>query len=119
MVPTTIVNRAIKAAKYSTHRFRVGAVVYRNSQHWSSGYNQASKTHPRSPHPFRSIHAEFDAVLNMVSSNDSWWNDELSDCSIYVHRLKRNGESGLAKPCQWCQKMLDMVGIKEIYYSEG
>lgn len=114
-----VVSRAIEAAKFSEHRFRVGAVVYKDNRHWASGYNKAQKTHPDSPHPFKSIHAEFDAVMNMISGEDSWWHETLKDYSIYVHRLKRDGSDGLAKPCCWCQKMLDMVGIKEIHYSHG
>lgn len=118
MIPSKIVKTAKTWASYSGHRFRVGAVVYRSSNVFYVGYNKADKTHPRSPHPFRSIHAEFDAVLQAVRFLNPW-NDSLKGFKVYVHRLKKDGSDGLAKPCEWCQKMLAQVGIKEISYSHG
>lgn len=89
-----------------------------NGNAWSAGYNRGQKTHPRSPHPYKSIHAEFDAVLGAVAMQGLQFGWDLRGYKIYVHRLKRDGSDGLAKPCVWCQKMLDQVGIKEISYSE-
>lgn len=121
MVPVNIVYAAKSMALGSLHRFRVGAVVYKGNKIIGWGYNKADKTHPKSFHPYKSIHAEFDAVLEAVwklgLKLDSRLGPFLDDYSIYVHRLKKDGSDGLAKPCQWCQKMLDQVGIKEIYYS--
>lgn len=113
-----IVKVAIEQAKKSAHRFRVGAVIYLPNRHQGilgSGFNNADKTHPKSPHPFRSIHAEFSAFLHAYRLSD-----DLSDCSVYVHRLLANGEPGLAKPCMWCWELLVKIGVEEdnIYWSK-
>lgn len=118
MVPSRVIERASRCAALSVHRFRVGAVVYKRGS-WSAGFNKANKTHPRSPHPYKSIHAEFAAVLGAVAMEGVQFGWDLTGYSIYVHRLKRDGSAGLAKPCEWCQKMLAQVGIKEISYSNG
>ncbi len=111
-----IIELAIEEARKSPHRFRVGAVIYRRDYRMGWGHNQHLKTHPKSPHPYRSIHAEFSALLHAVACCGS---DALSDrgVSIYVHRLKLDGSSGLSKPCQWCERMLAQAGIKNIYWS--
>lgn len=116
MKPTSgIISMAIEEALLSPHRFRIGAVIYKKSHPLGSGHNERLKTHTRSPHPFKSIHAEFAAVMNSVERNGRW---ELSNyCSIYVHRLKLDGSSGLSKPCQWCDKMLAQLGIKDVHWS--
>ena len=113
-----IVELAIDEARKSPHRFRVGAVVYLRDHRLGWGHNEHLKTHTKSPHPFKSIHAEFAAILRAVSSSGR---DVLSDrgVSIYVHRLKLDNSSGIAKPCEWCQKMLDQAGIRNIYWSNN
>ena len=113
-----LVNEAKGYAKYSNHeRVRVGAVIYRKDRPLGRGFNYGAKTHPKSPHPYRSTHAEFSALLDYVGTNGV--QQVSKGLSIYVHRLKLDGSDGLAKPCQWCQKMLDSVGISEIYWSVG
>lgn len=113
-----IIELAIDEARKSPHRFRVGAVIYLRDYRMGWGHNEHLKTHTKSPHPFKSIHAEFDALLHAVSTCGV---GSLMDrgVSIYVHRLKLDHSSGIAKPCEWCQKMLDQAGIRNIYWSEG
>lgn len=111
-----IIRIAKNKAELSQHRFRIGAVVHHGNTIVASGYNKANKTHPRSPHPFKSIHAEFDAVIHALYETR---HSNLRGFSIYVHRLKRDGSDGLAKPCVYCQFMLSQVGIEKINYSVG
>jgi deoxycytidylate deaminase len=117
-----IIDEAVETAKLSICRFRVGAVIYYKGSIEGEGYNQC-KTHPRSPHPWGMIDAEFAAVLDAVrsTSGHSWTSDILKHCGIYVVRLKKDGSFGNAKPCSFCAKMLYQVGIddKDIYFSEG
>lgn len=112
-----IIELAIDEARKSPHRFRVGAVVYNRSYRMGWGHNEHLKTHTKSPHPFKSIHAEFAALLHTVSCGGT---DYLRDrgVSIYVHRLKLDSSSGIARPCEFCQKMLDQAGIRNVYWSE-
>lgn len=111
-----IIELAIDEARKSPHRFRVGAVIYLRDYRLGWGHNEHLKTHTKSPHPFKSIHAEFAAVLRSASRcGDSSLGER--GVSIYVHRLKLDDTSGIAKPCEWCQKMLDQAGIQNIYWS--
>lgn len=57
------------------------------------------------------IHAEMDAVLKARSKTD------LKGCKIYVTRIRRDGELGMARPCEICQKILHTYGIKRAYYT--
>lgn len=113
-----IIELAIAEARKSPHRFRVGAVIYLRDYRLGWGHNEHLKTHTKSPHPFKSIHAEFAATLRAVSSCGV---ESLGDkgVSIYVHRLRLDNSQGLAKPCIWCQKMLSQAGIKNIYWSDN
>lgn len=111
MIPTLVQWKAYTEALKSEHRFRVGAVVYRNGRLLGYGHNKPNKTHPKARTPFNRIHAEFDAILGIPK-------DKLKGASIYVHRLLRDHSGGLAKPCVHCEAMLRAVGIKDIWYSE-
>ena len=115
-VPNHIVELAIKVAKESTHRFRVGAVIYDKDNVLGYGFNNHLKTHPKSPHPFKTRHAEFDALVYALSRN---WEDNIARASIYVHRLKADDSPGMAKPCRYCDWMLNQIQIKKRYWSEG
>lgn len=115
MQPTSeIVRTAVDEARKSTHRFRVGAVVYDRKYIMGQGFNNAVKTHPRSPHPFKTIHAEFAAILSALVRIDS---EILYNKSVYVHRLRADYSPGLAKPCVWCFKMFSQLGIRDIHWS--
>lgn len=114
-----IIKAAIQAARKSRFKFRVGAVLYEGNHVASSGYNDPYTTHPKSPKPYKNKCAEFEAVLPWIS-----WGDRvrpLKKYSIYVHRLKKDGSPGLAKPCEHCYAMLIGMGMKEknIHYSVG
>lgn len=113
-----VVELAIDEARQSPHRVKVGAVIYDKTYRLGWGHNEHLKTHPRSPHPYSSIHAEFAAVLHAVSSNGRWDTYSKRGPSLYVHRLKLDYTPGLAKPCVWCQQMLAKLNIKDIYWSE-
>lgn len=111
MIPNEhIIRLAINEAQHSTHRFRVGSIIYGTKRvpiGW--GYNKADKTHPKSPHPFKSIHSEFAAFLVAFRRR---FDEDMSELSIYTHRLLKNGEPGLAAPCPWCRELLLKVGVK-------
>ena len=112
-----IIERAKGEAAQSLARFKVGAVIFYKGKIIGKGYNIATKTHPLSPHPYKVIDAEFAAVISAVV----FAKGNLKNCGIYIHRLKKDGGPGLAKPCEFCQRMLLWTGIKEsdISYSVG
>lgn len=115
MFPSSkVINLAREQARLSTHRFRLGAVIYKRNKIMGFGYNDHIKTHPLSPHPYGTKHAEFCALLDAVGrfGQSSVYNN-----SIYVQRLKAHGLPGIAKPCQFCDKMLRLAGITDIHWS--
>lgn len=100
---------AKKVSKLSDHKnFHIGSVIVRGSKVISVGTNKI-KTHPRSPHPFGSLHSEMAAIL--LAKQD------LKGCELYVFREIRNGTFALSRPCQYCWELISEAGIKEIHYT--
>lgn len=85
------------------------------------GYNQMKS------HPFQKrfgknedciyLHAEIDAIKNWFRFNQM---NDLTDYELYVMRVKREGAmvTGLAKPCEGCQRAIATFGISCVYYTE-
>ena len=94
------------AARKSTSRVRMGAVLVDGSRPIAIGINDMSRTHPLF-YP-ANIHAELDAVLSAPYTVGT---------SIYVVRLLRNGDRALAAPCKRCMGLLAKRGIKKIWFS--
>ncbi len=114
----SIINFARNGAKNHNidYPHKVVAIFYRKSTMIAMGFNQPYKTHVKAKTPYRTIHAEFDALMDLRRSI-SWGEHDLSKYSLYVHRVRRDGKDGLAKPCDYCSQMLDWAGIKDIYWS--
>jgi deoxycytidylate deaminase len=103
---------ARKASFKSTHRqHKIGCVLVYKNKIVSVGFNQL-KTHPESTHPYKSIHAEFDAIYKSNSL-------ALSDCDLYVYREDKKGKPAIAKPCKYCDLLIKQVGIKNVYYTSS
>lgn len=100
-----------KVSKFSDHhQHKIGAIVVNNGKILSTGFNKM-KTHPLSPHPFKSCHAEFMAI-KYLSQKD------LKNATIYVLRKSRDGKYANAKPCFSCRKLIEDSGIKKIIYTD-
>lgn len=115
-IPSAVRKWARMSALDSTHDFRLGAVVYRRHYPIGSGCNEGRKTTPRSPHPYYAIHAEVAAVVS--AARCLGWK-EFDDCSIYVHRIKKDNSVAMAKPCKYCMGMLVNLNFKSVAYSIG
>jgi len=100
---------AKKVSKLSNHKHhKIGSVIVRGNKVISVGINNI-KTHPRSLHPFFSLHSEMAAIL--LAKQD------LIGCEIYVFRQIKDGTTAIAKPCQYCEQMIKEASIKEIHYT--
>jgi deoxycytidylate deaminase len=100
---------AKKVSKLSNHHHhKIGSVIVRGSKIVSVGTNNL-KTHPRSPHPYFSLHSEAAAIL--LAKQD------LHDCEIYVYREIKSGIPAMSRPCIYCLPFIKEAGIKEIHYS--
>lgn len=103
-------NMAKKLAKKSDHyQHKFGCVIVKKNTPVGFGYNQI-KTHTKSPHAWKMIHAEFHAIVGVDPA-------DLRNASVFVHRESKTGKTGMAKPCASCEKMLQDVKVKEVYYT--
>lgn len=96
---------------HSTYRFQIGAVIVRKNEIIGTGFNKPTKTHPESKHPFRTIHAELDAIVGSDRSR-------LKGADIYVYREHKDGTYACARPCEHCMALLKEYGVRNIYYTE-
>lgn len=60
------------------------------------------------------LHAEMDAVIRCMNLHGS---EILNGSSLFVLRRTKGNRVGFSKPCPACSKLLEVVGIREIYYS--
>ena len=118
-------NLANNACYYSDFmKARLGAVLVYKGKVLSVGWN-STKTSPlqKTLNKYRNydincgaahhtLHAEV-ACLTKVKDLDIDW----SRASLFVCRIKKDGNKGLARPCQGCQALIKSMGIKNIYYS--
>ena len=106
---TKFFDLAKKISKLSNHsHFKLGSVIVRGSKIVSVGTNNI-KTHPRSPHPYFSLHAETAAIL--LAKQD------LTKCEIYVYRETKLGMPVMSRPCEYCLPFIKEAGLKKIHYS--
>jgi deoxycytidylate deaminase len=99
------------------------AVVYKN-RIISIGVN-SYKSHPfqrrfASNKDAIFLHAETSAIHSALRIMDT--HDDLSDCDIYVCRMKHLGPnldfvSGMAKPCMGCSRAIAEFGIRNVFYT--
>lgn len=59
------------------------------------------------------VHAESHLVSKLLDT----YNAIDSNLSVIVLRINRQGKILLSKPCENCQKILDAVGLKKVYWS--
>lgn len=98
-----------QTAGANSQTFMLAAILAKGKKILSIGHN-TSKTHPKSYHPYKSIHAELSAILKA--------NDDLEGSTIYVARTSRNiRKIGMAKPCRYCMEMLMDVGVQKVWYT--
>lgn len=100
---------AKQASRKSGHdQYRMGCVIAKGNKLIASGHN-INKTHPKSPHKFKTIHAEF-----MAAHNAGY---EIEGATVYVFREIKDGTPAMAKPCEDCWRFLYECGVKEVVYS--
>ena len=100
------------ATRGTCDRKKIGAVIVKDRNILSTGYNGSIKGMPHcddvghmmeNDHCVATIHAETNAVLQAAKNGVT-----INDAEIYT----------TASPCWICFKMLANAGIKKIYYAE-
>jgi len=89
----------------------------------SMGVNYTQKTHVKSEHSFRRIHSELDAILKVQirGENKKYHMQNVAalfnSCTVANFRIMADGSVGMAKPCKFCEKLLEDLGFKDIWWS--
>lgn len=103
--------KAIELTKNSDHILqRHGAVIVRNGRIISYGWNKM-KTHPKSLHPFKAIHAEMDAIFKAKGKAQGG--------TLYVARLTNVGIPMNSQPCPYCMATMIAAGIRRVFYTDN
>lgn len=104
---------AIKQAYKSNVRHHIGCVIYKGNKIISVGYSKRSYC-KNIPDKFKrhdmSIHAEQMALIKA--------GEYAKGAEMIVVRVNRKGHLLLSKPCELCQGMIELFGIKNVYYSD-
>jgi deoxycytidylate deaminase len=103
---------AKKLSFKSQYHHKIAAVVVKKGRILGVGVNNPYKTHTKSTNPWRTIHAELDAILDSPK-------EELKGSSIYVYREHKNGNLASSKPCEHCAALIAKVGIIKVYYTDN
>jgi|TARA_R100001594_G_C3988390_1_gene251824 deoxycytidylate deaminase len=105
-----MIHVAKKASERSQERFKMGAVITRGNRVLAHGFN-TNKTHPKfGSGEYKKVHAESSAICKCIRQGIS-----LEGACIWIYRRNEL----LAKPCPCCMELIESVGIKDIYYTDG
>jgi deoxycytidylate deaminase len=105
-------NLAQKLSQKSDHkRCRLGCVIVKKGNILGVGFNKM-RTHSRSPHPFRTTHAELSAILSATRI------DDLVGSDLYIFRQTKDGILANSFPCIYCQDLLKEFKIKTVFYTD-
>lgn len=99
-------NVADKSASYP----KVGCAIVKKNRVVSVGFNNRSKTHPKSKHISQTLHAELHAIIGVDS-------EDLNGAHVYVFREYANGDLAMSKPCPTCHAALVAASIKKVFYT--
>lgn len=101
----------------------IGSVIVYKNKIISTGFN-SNKTHPLQmiynrfrkitgyPDIQHKLHAEIHALYPIWDIDIDW-----KRVDLYVYRIRKDVEMGMARPCPACLKAINNKGIKNIYYT--
>lgn len=115
------ITRGLKPRKQNGRNFHTTFIFLKN-RILSIGYNNYKKHHPyhkmgkyfgykTNPEKYQPcLHSEISAILKLGE-------EDLSKCFIVNVRIDANNKLAMAKPCSNCQRVLNQVGFKKLFYS--
>lgn len=114
----TLMGRARDLALTADYRWRHGAILARGNKIIASSTNKVRNDVMNAPNDV-SFHAEELALrkycrivgVSYIAPMD------LSDYSIYVARVNKEGSPVLSRPCDTCMESLSYFGIWDIFYT--
>lgn len=104
------INKAIKAAGESKHRYRVGAVIV-VSNRVTSETNRLRNASTVAPYAEQSVHAEIRALSRAFKRGRGG--------TMYIARLGAKGALLASHPCRRCIPSLRDAGVKRIVWWNG
>lgn len=105
-----LIDLASKVSLLSDHHtHKIGCVLFRGNRTIAVASNML-KTHPLSPDPYQTQHAEFRTALLAGFDN-------IQGASIFLFRKTRKGDLANARPCPICMKFIQLHGIVEVAYT--
>lgn len=115
-ITSSILKTAIEEAEKSTYnRFHLGAVIFKGKRILSKGHNgirSCSAIPNKHKNYINSLHAEQAALMNLD------WN-KVKGCDILIVKVSPTDKIiSNAKPCSMCMKILNHVGIRNVYFSD-
>ena len=105
-------DRAMKEAQKSTMEHQLGCVIVKQNEIVAASCNSYADNFKT----IWSIHAEVAALLQLRKKPRKYF----QDCTMYVVRVGTSHMDfplKLSKPCESCEKVINEVGIRRVYYS--
>ena len=107
----SVQKRAEKISIRGEHKHhKLGAVVAIGNSILSVGWNK-DKTHPKSPHAWKHVHAEMDAIIKAGKNCEG--------ADLYVARIGRDGTLRNAKPCPACMSLILASGLHKVHFTDN
>lgn len=110
---STHLTRASLVACLSTERYRHGVVIAKGNRVLSVGVNSNRNVPLNCSDPKRQagIHAEVAAIKGLPKGID------YSRLTLYSARVTKTGEPAMAKPCENCQTLIDILGFRDVFWT--
>lgn len=116
-----VAKQVSRLSTYTGTNAKIGCAVVYKHRVISTGCN-SDKAHPlqakyniyRFTVPsVHKAHAEVSALILLINRNDI----DFSKAKLFLYREKQNKTLGLSRPCKSCMKLINDLGIKDIYYT--
>lgn len=90
----------------------LGAVLFRGNTIYCLDYNK-NKTHPalQGLYKYPFLHAEASVLIRHGLDN-------CVGLDLAVFRINKDNKFTMSKPCNSCNKFLNIAGIREVYYTD-
>lgn len=101
---------AKEAAKKSNMKYKLGSIIY-DKKKFAIGWNRGLGCEVETRNNSFSIHSEEMSILKGIRIGINF-----EEATLIVVRVSANGDVKCSKPCLNCQKLIEKVGIRQIYY---
>ncbi len=103
---------AKKISLKSPSRIKMGCVIAKRGRVVSFGWNDMTRTHPKSKTYGNLIHSELHALIGLSRK-------ETKGSDVYVYRETRNGVLAQSRPCPVCYAALRQAGIRNVFFTDN